>query len=168
MYYKIENKECEAYKKLHEMRTKEHQMAKDNIDAINERVGLDWETYLGYSGQQQFGRVTTYEGFKFKEPEKVDLKIWKQHSEHKDIFVPNKKTKLGREMAEFLLNGLKGHYFSIVFDCLGIEHPMRRFTFPYVEICGDVIVLYLDEKTELTDENIIEITTKDAKLLLAS
>ena len=62
MYYKIENKECEVYKKLHEMRTKEHQMAKDNIEAINQRVGLEWETYLGYSEQQQFGRVTTYEG----------------------------------------------------------------------------------------------------------
>lgn len=52
MYYKIENKESEVYKRLHEMRTKEHQMAKDNIEAINQKVGLEWETYLGHSGQQ--------------------------------------------------------------------------------------------------------------------
>lgn len=44
MYYKIENKECEVYKKLHEMRIKEYQMAKDNIDAINQRVCLEWNT----------------------------------------------------------------------------------------------------------------------------
>ena len=168
MYYKIENKECEVYKKLHEMRSKELQMEEDNKQLIAEKTGLEWESFLGYKGQQNFNRVTQYSGFLFKEPEKVDLKIWSRHSEHKDAFVPNRRTKLGREMNEFLNNGLKGHSFNLVFKNLGIEYLMRRFTFPYVEICGDVIVLYLDEKTEITDENIIEITTKEANAILAS
>ena len=133
-----------------------------------EKTGLNWENLLGHRGQQNFGRVTTYSGFVFTEPEKVDLKTWKRHSEHNDVFIPNNRTKTGKEMSKLLNNGLKSHWFSVVYDCLGLEHPNGRFTFPYVEICGDVIVLYIDEKTELTDENIIEITTKDAKLLLAS
>ena len=168
MYYKIINKECEVYKKLYEMRSEEIQMAKDNIEAINEKVSLEWESSLGYSGQQQFGRVTTYQGFAFKEPDKVNPKIWKQHNEHQEIFVPNKRTKLGKEMAEFLLNGLKSHYFSIVYDYLGIEEPMGRFIFPFVEICDDVIVIFLDDKTEPIDENIIEITSKEANSLLGN
>lgn len=167
MYYKIENKECEVYKKLHKMRTEELRIEEENKQLITEKTGLNWENFLGHKGQQQFGRVTTYNGFVFTEPEKVNLKIWKLHSEYKDCFVPNNRTKLGREMNDFLNNGLnKGHWFNDVYDNLGIESPMGRFTFPYVEICNDIIVLYLDDKTVLADENIIEITSKEAKSLL--
>ena len=166
MYYKIENTECEAYKKLHEMRTKENRMQEENEKAIQEKTGLKWDKYLGHNSQQQFGRVRTYSGFVFTEPDKVDLKIWKRDSEHKDVFVPNKRTKLGREMASFLLNGLKSHWFSIVYDCIGMKHPDGRFTFPFVEISGNVIVLFLDDKSEPTDENIIEITKREFEKLL--
>jgi hypothetical protein len=34
MYYKIENKECEVYKKLHEMRTFELQLDEENLSKI--------------------------------------------------------------------------------------------------------------------------------------
>ena len=37
MYYKIENKECEVYKKLHQMRTEEIQIGKENEKAIEEK-----------------------------------------------------------------------------------------------------------------------------------
>jgi len=166
MYYKIENKECEVYKKLHEMRAEELKMEEENRQLINEKTGLKWEKFLGHKGQQDFNRVTSYVGFVFTEPEKADSKIWKQHAKYKEAFIPNKRTKLGREMSDFLNNGLKGHRFLDVFDHLGIEYPNSKFTFPYVEICGDVIVLFIDEKSKITDENIIEITSKEADLLL--
>lgn len=73
MYYKIENKECEVYKKLHQMRTEEIQIGKENEKAIEEKTGLKFESYLGRSGQQNFSRTTEYFGFKFAEPQKVDL-----------------------------------------------------------------------------------------------
>lgn len=133
MYYKIENKECDVYAELHALRTYEKQIEKENIEAIAEKVGLEWEMEFGHIGQQNFIRVSSLMGFGFLETEKVDLKIWKQHKEHKDIFVPNTKTKLGREMQEFLSNGLKKSRYDKVLKILKLEE-LRKFTFPFVEI----------------------------------
>lgn len=169
MYYKIENKECEVYKKLHEMRTKELQWEKENRQAVEEKTGLNFQYFLGHRGQQQFNRNTSYSGFSFQDPEKVDMKVWKKHPKYSSVFIPNTRTKEGKQMNEFLRNGLKGHSFSIVFKILGIPQSMGRFIFPYVEICGDVIVIFLgDEQPELTDPNIVEITKKEFNNLVDS
>lgn len=157
MYYKILNKDSDVYKKFFELRIREKNIEKENKQAIKDKSGLDFESFLGYSGQQNFGRVTEYTGFKFTEPEKVDLKIWQRHKTHSEIFIPNRKTKLGREMAKFISNGLKGSRFDIPFEILGLEHP-SKFTFPFVEIYDDIILLYLDENVEPNDVNVIEIT----------
>lgn len=164
MYYKITNKECEVYKKLHELRTKELLIKEENEKEINEKTGLEWKSFLGHSGQQNFRRTTQFSGFKFLEPDKVCLRTWKEHSEHKGFFVPNRKTKVGREMSEFLLNGLRGSNYNQVFEILNLEHS-NRFTFPYVEIEKDIIVVYLKDE-EPKDENLIEITKKEFNDLL--
>lgn len=160
MYYKIENQDCEVYKKLHEMRTNEIQIQKDNEEAIKEKTGLDYKSYWGQGGQQNFWRVTQYSGFKFTEPEKVDFKIWKRQKDNPEIFVPNKKTKQGQEMGKFLQNGLKGSNFMLPLEILNLEEH-GRFTFPFVEIVGEIIILYLDDTQEPKDENVIEITKKE-------
>ena len=46
MYYKIENKECEVYKKLHEQRTKEEQMELKNTASIIKKTGLNFTNFL--------------------------------------------------------------------------------------------------------------------------
>lgn len=160
MYYKIENKESEVYKKLHEQRTKEEQMELKNTASIIEKTGLNFTNFFGRRGQQNFRRVTSYSGFEFTEPEKVDLKIWKRHKEHTEIFVPNTRTKLGREMQEFLNNGLEGSRYDVINDILGLE-DLRRFTFPFVEIVGEKIILYVDDQYDLNDKDIIEITKRE-------
>lgn len=165
MYYKIENKDSEVYKSLHALRTKELKMSDENLSAIKEKTGLDFESFLGHSGQQNFKRTTQYHGFKFIETEKVCQKTWQNHKEYDDMFVPNKKTKSGREMSEFLLNGLKGSNYNQVFDLLDLEHS-NRFTFPYLEIVGEVIVLYLKNEEPIND-NVIEITKKEFDALLS-
>jgi hypothetical protein len=121
---------------------------------------LEWDSFLGYNSQQTWNRVTEYIGFKFNEPEKVDLTIWKEDPKHKGIFIPNRRTKKGKEMAAFLNNGLQGHRFDIVFQILGIEHR-NKFNFPFVEICKDVIILFLGEDYNIESEDIIEITKKE-------
>lgn len=157
MYYKIENKECKVYKELHKLRTTELQIKKDNIADIENKTGLKFKTFLGDNGQQNWRRVPQYNGFKFTTPDKVDLKIWRLHDTHKEIYIPNRKTKLGREMAEFILNGLKGSHFDRVFDILKVTY-VRRFVFPVVHIVGDIIVIYLGDEQEPKDKNVIEIT----------
>lgn len=160
MYYKITNTKSNVYKKLHELRTKERQIMKNNLAAIEEKVGLKFKTFLGHNSQQNFRRVPQFTGFKFLNPEKVDLNVWKIDKEHKDIYVPNRKTKVGREMAEFLLNGLEGSRYDAVFDILELEH-LRKFSFPYVEICGKTITIFLGNDFEPKDKNLIEITKKE-------
>ena len=165
MYYKIENKESDVYVKLHDMRTKELQIEKDNEKAIEEKTCLKWNAFLGYSGQQNFRRTTQFSGFKFTEPEKVDSKIWSKNED--GVFIPNKRTKAGREMAEFLMNGLKGNRYDKPFEILKIT-KQRRFTFPYVEIGkDDIIVMFFDDKHIPTDENVIEITRKEFDTILS-
>lgn len=88
------------------------------------------------------------------------MKVWVKHKIHTDIFIPNKRTKLGREMDEFLRNGLKASYYYKPLEILGLPH-LNRFSYPYVEIVGDLILIYLDEKYEPKDENLIEITKRE-------
>lgn len=166
MYYKIVNADCDVYKKLHAMRTQELSWEDENKKAIEDKTGMTWDVSFGHRGQQTFNRVSNYIGFEFKEKEKISSNIWKQHSEHESIYVPNKRTKAGKEMAEFLRT-LKGHWFGVVFDCLGVDDQLGKFCFPYVEICGDVLVLFLDDKYENKDANVIEITSVEAKQLLS-
>jgi len=160
MYYKIENKECEVYKKLHALRMKELQIEEENLSAIKEKIKFDFQHFLGKTGQQHFCRVTKFYGFEFLEPEKVDLKIWKKDKEYPNIFIPNTRTKLGKEMQKFLSNGLKKSDYGDVWDILELTY-LSKFTFPFVEIVGDVIILYLDDNQESKDENVIEITKKE-------
>lgn len=164
MYYKITNTECEVYKKLHDMRTQELIWEDENVKLIEEKTGLEWDRFLGRNGQQSFTRVSTFHGFEFKNPEKVDLEIWERHKKHDCIFIPKKRTKMGREMAKFLLNGLKGHWFCIVYDILGLEHPSGKFSFPFVAIREKTILLMIDDI--LTNENIIEITLTEFNKIL--
>lgn len=160
MYYKIKNKESKVYQELFDLRTKELQMEEDNIKAIEEKTGLKWENMFGHQGQQNFNRVSRYSGFEFTEPEKVGLKTWKRHKDYNDVFLPNLRTKSGREMEEFLNNGLKGSRFDKVIKILKLQ-DLRRFTFPYVEIFGDLILIALGEGHEPKDKNVIEITKRE-------
>lgn len=160
MYYKIENKKCKVYKELHKLRTEELQIKKDNETSIEQKTGLKFITFLGHNSQQNFRRVPQYSGFKFLQPDKVDLKVWKKDTEHKDIYVPNRKTNLGREMNQFLLNGLRGSNYNKVFEILNIEHG-RRFTFPYVEIAGGAVIIFLGDNHEPKDKNLVEITKRE-------
>jgi len=161
MYYKITNKESAIYKKLHTMRSKEIKMEKDNIGLIEEKTGLKWSKFYGHSGQQHWNRVTNYSGFNFITPEKVDVKVWRQHKDNPETFVPNSRTKAGREMESFLQN-LPNSPFTQIFDLFKIELN-GKFTFPYVEIAGEIIILYLDN--DIRNKDLIEITKTEFEKL---
>lgn len=159
MYYKIENKDSEVYRKLHEMRSHEIETNKRNLQAVKDRVGLDFYEFIGLVGQQNYWRTTQYEGFKFKEPEKVDPKVWVLDKDFPDYFVPNKRTKAGREMDKFL-NSMSSSHYRTPLNILGLP-SLSKFKFPFIEIVGDLIVMHLDDQYTLDDPNIIEITSKE-------
>lgn len=155
MYYKITNKESDIYKKLHELRTKELEINESNRKAVYEKVGTDWDSFFGEDRQQSLLRCRVYAGFHFKDISKVCLKTWKEHKQHKGVYVPNMVTKLGKEMNKFLCS-LPRSWFESVWNILGVPDN-GRFKFPYLEICGDLIIVFLDEKQKPSDPNLIEI-----------
>lgn len=160
MYYKIENKESKLYKTFVDLRQEEKGMDERNKVAIKEKVALEYRLFLGHSGQQNFSRVREYSGFQFIEPEKVDPKLWKPHKEHSDFFVPNRRTKAGREMNDFLLNGLERSFYGRVFDILEIPIPSGKFSIPYVEKINETLLLYIGD-IRIDNEDVIEITSKE-------
>ena len=167
MFYKITNKESELYKKLHELRTNERKIDKENNAAVKQLVGDDWDHFSGWEGQQNFHRVTMYSGFAFKHPEKLPPKTWKKHKEYEDIYVPDRRTKNGRAIAE-ALDDLPHSSVLYVFEILDME-MLGRFVFPYIEICDDeTIVLFVDDKFDLEKKfpDVVEITKKEAIRLL--
>lgn len=169
MYYKIENKECEVYKKLYELRISEIEMKKQNEISIQEKIGeLKYRKFFGDGGQQNFSRLPQYTGFAFLNTDSVNPKIWKLHETHEGLYVPNKKTKLGREMYDFLSNGLKSSSFQKVFDVFNLDIVGNgRFVLPYLEIVeNDFLILYLDDRQEPNEPNLIEITKKEFDTLL--
>lgn len=165
MYYKITNKDSKVYKQLYELRKKELEIEKSNRKMVRELVGDDWSHFKGLSGQQNYQRVTQYSGFEFKHPEQLPPKVWvldKQYGD-KGCYVPNRRTKAGREMLE-KLKTLPHSSIIKVFEILGCT-LYGSFAFPYVEIGkDDVIVLFMSDRyyEELSkNPDIIEITKKE-------
>lgn len=159
MYYKIINTDCEVYKKMASLLAKEKEINENNKKALAEKIPYKWEQFFGYSGQQTFSRTNEYSGFLFLEPEKVDNKVWKQGEQR--MFYPNRKTKAGREMSDFLRNRLEKSWYREPLKILGCDYDLRRFKFPFVEQCNDVIILFLDDQHIPVSDDVIEITSKE-------
>lgn len=159
MYYKITNTDSEVYRQMSLLLAEEKGIEENNKKALADKIPYKWDKYIGYAGQQAFSRTTEYYGFLFLEPEKVDTKVWKQDKD--GMFYPNKRTKAGREMAEFLRNGIKRSWYREPLKILGCDYDLLRFKLPFVEQCNDVIVLFLDNKHILISEYVVEITSKE-------
>lgn len=161
MFYKITNKKSKVYKELYDLRMEERQMKIDNEKAIEEKTGMTFLNFLGHQGQFNFSRVDVYEGFVFNETEKIDANVWVKHKEHDTVYIPNRKTKAGKEMYNFINYELKSSFYQRPLDILGIKSPIGEFKLPFMEVFGDIILLKLDDKEEPKDKNVIEITSKE-------
>ena len=171
MFYKIINTGSDVYKQLYDLRKKEQKIEESNKKIVNELVGQDFTHFIGNVGQQNFERVTQYSGFEFMHPEKLPPKVWvldKQYGD-KGCYIPNRRTKAGREMLE-KLRTLPHSSIIDVFRILECE-MLGRFVFPYVEIGrDDVIVLYMSDRYDETlrkNRDIIEITKNEFDEILA-
>lgn len=161
MYYKVENKDCGLYKTLLQMRKQELQNEADNIKEISEKYG-EWQMCFAYPSQKYY-RNRMFTGFLFKDTEKLDLKAWVKDKEFPTYWLPNKRSKSGKEVIK-VLESLKFTRFYTLLDALELKPIVGTpFSYPYMEISqqNETIILYLDEKWEPKDENIIEITKKE-------
>lgn len=159
MYYKMINTDSPKYKELRAFRENEIKIEAENKKNIQDIVKLDFDKFKGRQGQSSFERVTRWSGFLFKEPEKVDCNVWRKDPENTGGYLPNKRTKQGREMAQKLESMPRSSFFSFI-ELLGIE-MIGRFSFPYLFICGDTLLFYIDDAFEPKDGDFIEITKKE-------
>ena len=103
MYYKLIDKESALYKKLYDMRVKELQIEKDNVERIKQRYPKWNDQFLGRKGQQNFDRVTRYRGLGFDSEQDVDPKEFKPSKDYKGLYEPNRRTKKGQRVQSLLL-----------------------------------------------------------------
>lgn len=163
MYYKIVNKGSSIYQKMVEQREKELKAKEENKKLLRQHIPYAYEKFSGFT-DQGVRRVPIPVGFYFLNPEEVDLTVWKEDAKRKGLFYPSKRTKAGKEMQNFL-NSLKSYSAFRLLNEIGIDY-YDEFHTPFLEIAGDVVVVYLDDKHEPKDENFIEITKKEAFDLL--
>lgn len=163
MYYKLINTDSKVYKELMALRIEERSIEEKNREAVKNVVGCDWDEFLGLGGQQNYWRVTRYSGFAFKHPDRLPSKTWKQHIEYPDIYVPDLRTKNGKQIRKFL-DELPHSSIQRVFSILECQLS-GQFAYPYVEIGRDgVIVLYMSDRYNETlskNRDIIEITRRE-------
>ena len=159
MYYKIENRESVVYKELFALRKKEQEIEVSNRKRIEEKIGLEFSSFFGVLGQQNYSRVTTYGGFVFSEVNKVDLNIWKKHKNLENVFIPNTRLKAGREMKNFLSNELEISFYTKPLEILKIEDTFTKFSLPFVEIVNELIIIRLDDQMIPKDKEVVEITS---------
>jgi hypothetical protein len=162
MYYKVTDKNCEIYKNLFSLRKQEIKFDEQNLKEVQEKVKIDWIDFDGNVSQKSYTRVIEYYGFKFTYPNQVDLTIWKRNKEKNGFYYPNKRTKKGREMDYFLNNGLKKSDFRKILKILDIDFEYGVMpNYPYLELFGDTLLMYLGDATKVRHKDVIEITSEE-------
>lgn len=165
MYYKVINKESDVYKRLRAQREKEKAADDRNRKKIEELLGFKWTSYYGKQGRQGFRRVIEYSAFVPNEGEIV-TKAVKPFANHKNAYEPNRRTKSGRALYDFLTSGKESFAYYHVLRILDCDEIYSRFTIPFMELIGDTILLYLDENHIPKNKDVIEITKKEFDAIL--
>ena len=151
--YRLEHKECELYTALKARIELEEEGDKFNRKLIKENVPYEYQTVSAYK-EHFAASVITYRGFYFSNPDEVNRKIWRVED---GCFVPNKRTKDGKEMAK-ILSQQKSFNFLTLMTMLGINNQYGSFKIPQLFYHHDIILIATDDNHRLTDSNLIEIT----------
>lgn len=162
MYYKVTNTKSRVYKKLLALRKKEKSIDQSNENWVREKVKLHFFEARGSSGQGFF-RTKMWTGFKFRKSDKPDPKIWKEKIvEGKVFYIPNKRTKVGKEM-NFVLSTIPKTTMIDLFNVLGITiNDYTSIIFPFMEVHKNTILIKLDDAIVVQDKSLIEITRTEA------
>lgn len=160
IFYKVENKDSELFKKASEFLEVEDRLREEQKAAIEAKVPK-FKTYRGAKG---FNRIVRFTGFVFEDQQNIDPKVWKtEEKDGKMLSTPNRRTKVGREMYKFL-NSFDRTTAWDVDRVLGIEKEMIFGSFYPANLFNfnDRIYIWIDSKFraefEKNNTDIIEIT----------
>ena len=160
LYYKVENKDCDLFKRANEFLAMEEKLRETQRKTIESQL----PKFSKYKGRKGFNRIVQYTGFVFDDKESIDPKVWKTKEEDgKMISTPNLRTKVGKEMDKFL-RSFKGTNVWDVDRLLAIDgksiygsfYPANLFRF------NECIYILIDSQFrdvfEKNNTDIIEIT----------
>lgn len=99
IYYKVENKDSELFRKASDFLAMEERLSEEQKAAVIAKV----PKFKTYRGEKGFDRIVKFTGFVFDDPQNIDSKVWKTEKvDGKMLSTPNRRTKAGREMWNFL------------------------------------------------------------------
>ena len=99
LYYKVENKDSDLFKRANEFLAMEEKLREIQRKAVE----LKLPKFSKYAVIKGFNRIVQYTGFVFDDKENIDPKVWKTKEENGEMLsTPNLRTKVGKAMNEFL------------------------------------------------------------------
>lgn len=160
LYYKVENKDSDLFKRANEFLAMEEKLKEIQRKTIESQ--LPKFSRFQYSGG--FNRIVRYTGFVFEDKESIDPKVWKTKEENGEMLsTPNLRTKVGRAMNEFLGSFKRTDVFD-VHRLLAIDEKSICGSFynPILFEFADRIYIAIDSQFrdvfEKNNTDIIEIT----------
>lgn len=110
LYYKVENKDSDLYKRANEFLAMEEKLREIQRNAIESKV----PKFSKYKARKGFNRIVRYIGFVFDDKASIDTKVWKTKEENGVMLsTPNLRTKVGRAMNEFLRSFKKTNVWDV-------------------------------------------------------
>lgn len=98
-YYKVDNTNSILFKRTNEFLDMEEQLRKKQKETIEAHI----PKFSLYRGERGFTRIFRYTGFVFVDQDNIDAKVWNtKEVEGKMLSTPNRRTKAGRAMEDFL------------------------------------------------------------------
>lgn len=99
LYYKVENKDSDLFKRANEFLAMEEKLREIQRNTIESQL----PKFSKCKGKIGFDRIVRYTGFVFDDKESIDPKVWKTKEENGEMLsTPNLRTKVGRAMNKFL------------------------------------------------------------------
>ena len=159
-FYKIEQKEDGLFKKANEFLDMEEELRNTQKNTIETQL----PKFSKYRGKKGFNRIVRCTGFVFDDQENIDPKVWNtKEVDGEMLSTPNRRTKAGRAMDEFLKSFKRTTGFDVD-DLLGINETSFVGSFYHSSLFryNDCIYIIIDTKYrnefERNNPNAIEIT----------
>ena len=110
LYYKVENKDCDLFKRANEFLAMEEKLREIQRRTIESEL----PKFSKYKGVRGFYRIVQYTGFIFDDKESIDPKVWRTKEENGVMLsTPNLRTKAGKAMGEFLRSFKRTDVFDL-------------------------------------------------------
>lgn len=155
MYFKVINKETEAWQRIDCFMTKFQDDKKRNLEEASKFIGIEFDSYL--RRKSLFNLAGTITAILPKDNDLSKNKDWKRNTQYPDFFEPNKRTKRGREIAEFLGSQNSPSFLdqNEVFEC---EINTSWYSFGIKCYDNSILVNAQDEAKFRILDGMIEIT----------